>query len=107
MPSENKFPQESPSSINELPRREFDKFERIAINKERKFIQWIHDSHPSLYKKLTASIKDSSVTLKEVLPALLGQLQDKDSSQRQIALQVIYQGTTTDDIYPFRWPVTR
>jgi hypothetical protein len=105
MPSENKPPQESPGSINELPRREFSILERIAINKERKFIQWIHDSHLSLYKKLTVSNKHSSVTLKAVLPALLSQLQNKDSTQRQIALQVIYQGTTTDDRYPFRWQV--
>jgi hypothetical protein len=107
MPSENKPRQESPGSTDEVPRRKFDYCEHAILNKERKFIQWIQDSHPSLYKKLTASSKHNSVTLKEVLPALLGQLQNKDSAQRQIALQVIYQSTTTDDRYPSVWKMTR
>jgi hypothetical protein len=107
MPSENKPHQESPGSTDELPRREFSFRQRVALSQERAFIQWIKDSHPSIYEKLSSSSISVSLTLKDVLPVLLKQLDNQDPVERQIALQLIYKATTTDGGYSFYWPVPK
>jgi HEAT repeat protein len=88
-----------PEPTSEQPT--FNLLERKAKSQDRRFIEWIRDSHPKLYKKISASTDFKSLTLKEAFPVLLAELQQEDNSQRRIALQVICRSVESETPNPF------